>query len=86
MALVALTVIDHGEVKDGKNVRTVVEAGEPIAKYKFDKELVAEWLAQGTVGEPPKSAVERDEELEALQARVAELEAQLAEPEKEPAK
>ncbi len=80
MANVAYTRIEHG-TDDGDLV--VVEEGDEVKDLPAD--VVKELKEQGLVGEPPKTKAERDEDLESLeaendelQARVQELEAQLA--------
>jgi hypothetical protein len=77
MAAVAFTTIRHGK-DDGEVV--VVNEGEEVKGLPAD--VVKDLKEQGLVGEPPKTQEEKDEDKEALQARVDELEAQLAEFEK----
>jgi hypothetical protein len=74
MAEVALTRIVHGE-EDGS--RTVIEEGGSVKD--LPKDVVDELREAGAVGTPPAAASGLADERDALQARVAELEAQLAE-------
>lgn len=85
MATVALTRIKFGK-EDGSEF--VVEEGEDVKASDFPKD-VWDWLKEnGTVGTPPRpreedaSAAELEQANEELSARVAELEAQLADAKK----
>jgi len=76
MAVVALTNIKHGKA-DG----TVVELapGDSIPGKTFSKDELEALQASGSIGQP---AAESNQELAMAKARVAELEAKLAEKEK----
>jgi len=73
MAVVALTKIKHGNA-DGTVVE--LEPGDKIPGKTFSKEELEALQASGSIGQP---AAESNQELEMAKARVAELEAQLAE-------
>jgi hypothetical protein len=72
MALVALTNIKHGK-DDG----TLVEFAAGDEVKGLDKETLGNLKELGVVGEPTVTQSQKDEEKEALEARVAQLEAEL---------
>jgi hypothetical protein len=80
MAQVALTTIQHGYVEDGDNVVLTVPEGESVTELKkvTDKDEFKALVDQGAIGEPPKTAQERDDELEAERDRADSAEAQVA--------
>ena len=75
MAVVALTTIRHG-AEDG--TVTVVEEGDQLPAKVFTKDQLAELEENGSIGEPVVATpAATDEEKAALEARIAELEAEL---------
>jgi len=80
MAIVALSTV--GYQKDDKDPDSVVWF-EPDDEIKgAPEDVVAQWVANGSVGEPAPIAANVMEEKDALEARVAELEALLEEAKK----
>lgn len=78
MADVALTTIQHG-TDDGDVV--VIREGDEVKG--LPKEVVADLKEQGLIGEPAATPAQSDDEKKALKARIAELEGQLADANKE---
>lgn len=70
-------------VEDGVNKDNVMqyhyfEPGEEVKGHGVDKDMLAVWEASGSVGDAPDLLPSAAYEKEALEARVKELEAQLA--------
>ncbi len=80
MTVVAIAKV--GYEKNPGDVNSIVwfEAGEEVKGAP--KEVVEVWKASGSVGDPPEVLPSVVQEKEALEARVAELEQQLADAKK----
>jgi hypothetical protein len=85
MATVALTGIKYGK-EDGSLVE--FDEGDDVKASDFPKDVFEDLKKQGAIGTPPRpreedaSAAELEEENNALQERVKDLEKQLAEAKK----
>lgn len=77
--VVAIAVIPvETEDKDGNVTYYQFEPGDEVKGHGVTKELLDALKANGSVGEPPPILPSVVAEKEALEARVAELEAELA--------